>query len=356
MKVILKKSQFGKLLTEARGVNEVSIEYVNLLYSIIEPKVIELISIGKNDTDDFFVESDEIIKKFKNNLETYYEFPIEYIEIDLTFKVTKKKLDNDQLFSTGGAAYPITQDSSGNSYLKEPDEDLPVKILKSVDKTIYAKFDFEIYINIDFDFNQIDDLLYDLRDTITHELNHMYEFYNRVQRTPPSEFSLAKSFAGGKNVNTPKEIFVVYTKFLDLLYYSEPWEIRANVQEAYSKLSRMSWDEFKQTKQYKIAEQMENFSAEKMFDDLYNITMERSPEAVLFHIKNLHKSYLKQYLQFIKAEKGEGIENEEELLRDKVFKTNNILDLFKKFEFRINNAGKKLKRNYARLLTIEKND
>lgn len=356
MKVILKESQFGKLLNEAKGVNEASIEYVNLLYKIIEPKVIEMISVGKNDTDEFYVEGAEILKKFRNNLDTYYEFPIEYLDVDLIFKVTKKKPENGLTFSTGGAAYPVTLDSSGGSYLKEPDEDLPVKVLKNVDKTIYAKFEFEVYINIEFDFSQMNELLFDLRDTITHELNHMYEFYNRVQKTPPSEVSLAKSFAGGKNVNTPKQIFRVYAKFLDYLYYSEPWEINANVQEAYSKILRMSWEDFKKTKQYKIAEDMENYSGEKMFDELYNATMERSPEAVLFHIRNLHKFYLKQYLEYIAAERGEKIKNEEELLRDEVFKTKNILELFKKFETRINNAGKKLKRNYARLMTIERDE
>jgi hypothetical protein len=208
----------------------------------------------------------------------------------------------------------------------------------------------------DADDSDIDELLYDLRDTITHELNHMYEFYNRILNTGSSEFSLAKSFAGGRNVNTPKKIFKVYAKFLDYLYYSEPWEINANIQEAYSKLLRMSWEEFKNGKQYKIADAMENYSGEQMFDELYNATMERSPEAVLFHIKNLHKFYLKQYLQFVKSERGDDITSEEELMKDEVFKTRNILELFKKFETRINNAGTKLKRNYARLNAIERND
>ena len=137
------------------------------------------------------------------------------------------------------------------------------------------------------------------------------------------------------------------------MYYSEPWEINANIQEAYSKLLRMSWEEFKRGKQYTIASEMENFSADKLFDDLYNVTMERSPEAVLYHIRNLHKFYLKQYLKF-KKDNPIGVQDEAKLLEDEVFSTRNILELFKKFEKRIQNAGRKLKRNYARLLTIEK--
>ena len=356
MKIILKEQQL-KNINESLGVSEASLAYVNLLYGIIEPKIIEMIAVRKNDTDEFFVEGNEIIKKFKGNMSTFYSFPIESIEVDLFFKVTKKKLNGgNDTFSTGGAAYPLTTDGSGASQIKEPDEDLPVSVLKEVDKVIQAKFDFEVYITQEFDDSDIDELLYDLRDTITHELNHMYEFYNRILNTGSSEFSLAKSFAGGRNVNTPKKIFKVYAKFLDYLYYSEPWEINANIQEAYSKLLRMSWEEFKNGKQYKIAEAMENYSGEQMFDELYNATMERSPEAVLFHIKNLHKFYLKQYLQFVKSERGDDITSEEELMKDEVFKTRNILELFKKFETRINNAGAKLKRNYARLMSIDRDD
>jgi hypothetical protein len=355
MKIVLTEKQSTKL-NESLGVNESSIAYVNLLYSIIEPKVIEMIAVRENDTDEFFVESKEILKSFKGDMDTFYDFPIETIEVDLFFKVTKKKPENGTTFATGGGAYPLTTDDSGASQIKEPNESLPISVLKQVDKTIRAKFDFEVFINQEFNDSEIDELLYDLRDTITHELNHMYEFYNRILNTGSSEFSLAKSFAGGKNVNTPKEIFKVYSKFLDYLYYSEPWEINANVQEAYSKVIRMSWEDFKKTKQYQVAEKLEKFSADEMFNELYNVTMERSPEAVLFHIKNLHKFYLKQYLKYLSDENAGRLQDEAKMIEDDVFKTKNILELFKKFEKRINNAGRKLKRNYARLMSIERND
>ena len=39
----------------------------------------------------------------------------------------------------------------------------------------------------------------------------------------------------------------------------------------------------------KIAELMENYSAEELYNELIKVTEERSPEAVDFHIKNLHK-------------------------------------------------------------------
>jgi hypothetical protein len=76
----------------------------------------------------------------------------------------------------------------------------------------------------------------------------------------------------------------------------------------------------------------------------------------LFHIKNLHKFYLKQYLKYLSDENAGRLQDEAKMIEDDVFKTKNILELFKKFEKRINNAGRKLKRNYARLMSIERND
>jgi len=353
MNVKLNKNQI-RLIKEARGVSETSIAYVNFLYTILEPKVIEMVAGMENDLDEFYIESEEIIKSLRGNREVFFDLPIETFEIDLNFKVTKKTPETNSPFVTGGGAYMIESSEGSGSFVKEPSDDLPVKILEEVDKTIHAKLDFEIYITPLFEENNLNELLYDLRDTITHELNHMYEFYKRWENTGVGKTPLTKSFAGGKNVNTPKKIFQVYIKFLDYMYYSEPWEINANIQEAYSKLLRMSWDEFKKTKQYNVAENMENFSADDLYNELVMVAKEKNPETVLYHVKNLHKFYLKQYLKFSKNERADEISDEAELLKDDVFKTKNLLELFKKFEGRIQNAGRKLKRNYARLLTIEK--
>ena len=353
MKILITEKQ-SRILNEVKGVSETSIAYVNFLYGLIEPRVIEMLAGMENDLDEFYVDINEILKNLKGNKEVFLDLPVEEFEVDLKFKVSKKIPENGLSFVTGGAAYMIESDEGSGSYMKEPSFEIPVRMLEELDKTIHAKLEFDIYVTPLFDDNQIDDLLYDLRDTITHEMNHLYEFYKKWENTGVGKSDLTKSFAGGRNVNTPKVIFRVYEKFLNYMYYSEPWEINANIQEAYSKLLRMSWDEFKETKQYKIANEMENFSADGLFDELYNVTMEKSPEAVLYHIRNLHKFYLKQYLKFKKAENSDGIEDEAKLLEDEVFTTKSILELFKKFEKRIQNAGKKLKRNYARLLTIEK--
>ena len=224
---------------------------------------------------------------------------------------------------------------------------IPKDILQDVPKTIHAKLQFEIYVNESFNKSMIDDLLYDLRDTITHEMNHLYESYKRWERGGKGTTNVVKSYAGTKNVNTPGVIFEVYTKFLNFLYYSEPWEINANVQEAFSKVSRMSFEEFKKTEQWKVANEMENYSSKNLFNQVVKTAETRDPETVDYHIKNLHKFYLKQHLKYDKASK------EADEIKDTVYKTKNLLGLFKKYEQRINSAGRKLKKNYMRLYSIE---
>ena len=348
MKVILKESQFNLMLNESLGVNEPAIEYTNFIYNLLEPIAIQMVATGKKNVEEIDIEAKDLIKFIKNDPETFKELPIEELELDLMFIPTKSELIGDKPFAVGGGYYDLLDEKYGGSYMIDSSFRIPKDILQDVPKTIHAKLQFEIYVNPSFDETMMDDLLFDLRDTITHEVNHLYESYKRWENTGKGSNNLVKSFAGTKNINTPKVIFEVYTKFLNFLYYSQPWEINANVQEAFSKISRMSFDEFKKTIQWEIANDMENYSADKLFEELVKTAENKDPETVDYHIRNLHKFYLKQYKKHNKAYQ------EAEDIKDAVYKTKNLLGLFKRFEKIINSAGKKLKKNYMRLYSIER--
>ena len=348
MKIILTESQLNLLINESLGVNESAIDYTNFIYNLLEPIVIQMVESGKKKVKEIDINADKLIKFIKQDPITFEELPIEELELDLAFIPTKRSLIGDKPFAVGGGFYDIESENNGGSYMIETSFLLPKNILDNVSDSIHAKLQFEIYVNESFNKSMIDDLLYDLRDTITHELNHLYESYKRWEKNEKGTTNAVKSFAGTKNVNTPGVIFEVYAKFLYFLYYSEPWEINANVQEAFSKISRMSFDEFKKTSQWEIANDMENYSADGLFDELVKTAENKDPETVDYHIKNLHKFYLKQYKKYNKAYK------EAENIKDTVYKTKNLLELFRKYEKRINLAGKKLKKNYTRLYAIEK--
>ncbi len=347
MKIILTESQLKSLINESLGVNESAIEYTNFIYNLLEPVAIQMMDSGEKNVVEIDINADKLIKFIKKDPVTFEELPIEELELDLAFIPTNKSLVGDKPFAVGGGFYDIQSENDGGSYIIDTSFLLPKSVLNNVSNSIHAKLQFEIYVNESFDQSMVDELLYDLRDTITHELNHLYESYKRWERSGKGTTNVVKSYAGTKNVNTPGVIFEVYSKFLNLLYYSEPWEINANVQEAFSKISRMSFEEFKKTEQWKVANEMEQYSAQNLFDEVVKTAETRDPETVNYHIKNLHKFYLKQHLKYDKASK------EANEIKDTVYKTKNLLGLFKKYEQRINSAGKKLKKNYMRLYSIE---
>ena len=349
MKIVLTNKQNIRL-NESLGVNESAIEYTNFIYNLLEPIAIEMVAIGKKNVEEIDIEAKDLIKFIKDDPETFKELPVEELELDLVFIPTKSQLIGDKPFAVGGGYYDLLDEKNGGSYMIDSSFRIPKDILQDVPKTIHAKLQFEIYVNPSFDESLMGELLFDLRDTITHEVNHLYESYKRWEKNEKGTTNAVKSFAGTKNVNTPGVIFEVYTKFLNFLYYSEPWEINANVQEAFSKISRMSFDDFKKTSQWEIANDMENYSADGLFEELIRTAESKDPDTVDYHIRNLHKFYLKQYKKYNKTYK------EAENIKDTVYKTKNLLDLFRKYEKRINSAGKKLKKNYMRLYSIEKND
>jgi hypothetical protein len=348
MKIIIKEGQFRKL-NESLGVNEAAIEYTNFIYNFLEPNVIKMIAVGEESSEIFEIKDKELLDFIKNDPVTFEELPIGEIEIELSFIPLNKESIGGKPFMVDGGYYDLLDKEQGESYMMDSSFLLPKSIIEDVPKTVHAKLGFEIYTSLSFDESLMDEMLFDLRDAITHEINHLYESYKKWQRTGKGSMNLVKSLAGRKNINTPRVIFDVYSKFLNFLYYSQPWEINANVQEAFSKISRMSFDEFKKTNQWKIADEMENYSADELFKELVKTAEDKNPETVDYHIRNLHKFYLKQYKNYDEAYR------EAEDIKDKVYNTKNLLGLFKKFEKRINNAGKKLKRNYSRLMSIDKN-
>jgi hypothetical protein len=187
------------------------------------------------------------------------------------------------------------------------------------------------------------ELYFDLRDTIMHEFNHIYEFYNKnLNKAGLVDTTL--SYAGSKNYNVPKQIFDVWKTFLYFVYYSEPYEMRAMSQEVYSKRLRMTFDEFKENHYWKSAKMMENFDANKLFDTLMERIKEHNPEYLVPIMNRLYKWFLRDYYAGVKSF---GKEPQKYITNSK-----HLLDLMVRFQPRIRMAGRKLQRNYSRLYTL----
>lgn len=346
MKVVITEEQYKQILNEDLGVSRATIPFINMVFNQVTPLVEDMIFRGKKDSEIVNLDYSVMKNIAKSDPDAFIEFPVEGIDIEVQFVYVKKPISDDK-FKTGGAMYQIKNESQGESYMKLPSLEIPEKILKQINKTIIGKMELRVMVTPKFEEEDIDDLLNDLRDSITHEMLHLYEFYKRWESTGKGEVDLTKTFAGGINPNVPKQIFRYYEQFLDMVYYSESYELNAMSQEAYSKSFNMTPEQFVQSPYWQIADKMEKFNADDFFDGLVDVIKERSGEDTLvYYLSNLHKFYMKQYRQIAKQGGNPVPQNIE--------KTKSIYDLFKMYQPRINKAGKKLKRNIGRVYGIEK--
>lgn len=330
-------------LNEDMGVSRASIAYSNLMYNIIEPKIKELVETKKAGKQKIVIDYPEISRLRRASIDDFLEFPVDEIRIDLFFVKTKNDYPSTP-YTVGGAAEQFDENSLRKSYFKKPNKNLPKKVLDEIDSTVSVKFEFTITFTNLLDESNLDDLLYEVRDTIVHECNHMYEFYNR-ELSGAGGVSTALSYSGSKNYNIPGDIFKIWNEFLYMIYYSEPYEMRAMVQEMYSVRLRVPFEQFKEHRYWKAADIMENFDADTMFDALVERIEQDSPDQVVQILTRLYQWFYNDYTSFVKSEKGVANKN--------VANSKHILDLMKRFQPRINNAGFKLKRKFNKLYSLD---
>jgi len=343
MKIIVRESQFKTLLTEDMGVSRASVDYANIIYSKISPFVMDFAVRHKPSiTQKIVIGIKDLSKVWRDDMDSYIEFPIEEIRIDLNL-YSKPSSQMSIEFATGGAAEQIESTVGDYSFIKRPSKDLPKRVIKELDDVLNAKFVFDVYVKKDFNPELIDDLLMDLRDTITHECNHMLEFYKR-SLSGAGVINTSLSHSGRRNYNIPRDIFEVWDEFMNMVYFSEPYEMRAMTQEMYSVRLRQPFEKFKQHRYYQAATIMEQFDADTMFDVLVQRIEETNPNQIVSILSNLYKWFLQDY--YIQH-KVQGLEPNK-----RIEKSAHLLDLMKTFQPRINNAGTKLKRKFNKLYSL----
>ena len=343
MRVKLSEDQLKKLIKEDLGVSRAALAYTNLIYSKVEPTVKQFLENKKSLEYDVVIRPEEMTYIYQASMDDFIDLPIEMIRLKIKFKNYPKR-ESSVPFSTGGAADTIQKKYIGGSYLKKPSFELPKYVLEEIDNVVVAKMELSVNLMKGYNDSMEESILLDLRDTITHECNHIYEFYKRAESGAKS-INVTLSYAGSKNFNIKSEIFKVWEEFLNYVYNSEPYEINAKTQEAYSLRSRMSFDEFKNTNNWKMVYELKNFNAEEYFSKLLDSIEQNSPGKEVSILNNLYKWFLTDYYKWMKSH-GEQpqkfIEN-----------SKHLMDLIQKFEPRINKAGEVLRRRYTRLYAIE---
>jgi hypothetical protein len=342
MDLLINENQLKLILNEDLGVSMPSITYANLIYSIIEPIIVDFCKNKQPKTEEIEIGSNEISKIWKKTPDLYSELPISDIRILLDLVLVTKKLDLG--YSSGGGAYPLDPKDPSMSYLVKPDKKTPKNLKKQLDDSLSARFDIDVFITKKFESGQIDELLYDVRDTIVHEMNHMVENYYRSSKGA-KDINPYLSFSGLKNYNIPKPIWQLWDDFMTMVYYSEPHEVRAMSQEMYSFTQRNPIEKIKEHKYYVWANQMENFNAKQYYQQIIDTINEYSPKKLATIVASISKWFFRDYFNYME-EHGftplRGLRNE-----------TNLENIMIRLQPRIKIAGKQLKRNFVRLYSIE---
>jgi hypothetical protein len=206
-----------------------------------------------------------------DSLEQYSKFPISEIIIDLElYKQTVEEMDGSD-YKVGGYASPFARGrESRATRFKNPVKQLTEHSI-SVHLGIslyYSKF----FRKISFTHPHFENtkLFKKIESVISHELNHLYEFYNRkLNRAPPIKVAPTMAAFSDNIYDVPKSIYDKWNDgFTYFIYNSEKHEINAQTQEAYSYIRRLSLDRFKRTRLWKESERMKNWNYKEFLEEL----------------------------------------------------------------------------------------
>lgn len=212
----------------------------------------------------------------------------------------------------------------------------------------------EIGAIISESFNDREGLSVEIESSITHELNHGYEGWNRMKKGK-GQLSTDVTFALDVNrAKIKKDIWKIwYDEIGYYVYWSELHEINAMVQDSWPYVKRYDVDEMKsKTPSWRFSTKMKNFKAsefkQRMTDKILSIYPDADVDMMLKRIKNGFANQLIKYREESINRKEDKPTLSGELVREM------SVDEFLSFvEKRINRAGEKIQKNIIRLYSLK---
>ena len=242
-----------------------------------------------------------------------------------------------------GACYNI--DKEGGSSIQPSIDDRS-------DVTIHLKL--EIGALISDVFNDREGLSIEVESSITHELNHGYEGWNRMKK---GKGQVSTDVTWALDVNRSKikkDIWKIwYDEIGYYIYWSELHEINAMTQDAYPYVKRYDIDEVKEkAPSWKFAKKMVEFDGQtfkqKMTDKILSTYPDADVEMMLRRIKNGFANEL------IKR-REESINNKEDkpTLSGESIKSMSVDKFLDFIQKRINRSGIRIQRNIVKLYSLK---
>ncbi len=344
-------------LNEALGLAEPITFYLNrLTYLSIKQfyEYVESVKDIKKDDAQFKITLDNnyinsmLPKRRTDITNEYLNFPLSEIVIYYNFyKELSEDMGTTKNFKVGGAAYSFAKGNEKTATRFKP----PTK--SDLDHSLSIQLEINIYYGPYFKMFNINSPLFEksklfkkVESVIAHELNHLYEYYNRkLNHAKPVEIGLSLASINPISPNIPNEIFNFWEKnFSYYIYASEEHEINAQTQEAQSFISKISFDNFKRNKLWKDAKIMSEWKYKTFINDFNKEFLNDE-----ISIEEMKKFFIQSYKNEIKEFKENPALTPEKLERM------TIEQFFIYFEKKINNGGNKLIRNFYRLFSLKIN-
>ena len=236
--------KWNEFMLERLGISDVTLIYTEIILSYLENIIDQSFQLNKlgKEKHDVVINKSAINNSTRDeNKNLLSQLPIRNFIINFTVVNNDPDLEvEEEKFKTSGICYEFAK----------PNREVDSRTKKSgliIDKSgnsIDARLGVSAFFSSNFDksFDYVS-FRVELESTISHELNHLFESYNRVSKKLDIHADIDPHI-GVVNVKNPNpelisaELFDKWIEFTYLLYYSEPHEINAVSQESLSYISR----------------------------------------------------------------------------------------------------------------------
>jgi hypothetical protein len=251
MKLIVNESQYSKLLVEQRGFSKVADDWAHIVVAEV------MRYLFKIDGSDILL-MNNLPLKFGDK-EFFKGLPINNVIINVNANVIEG--------SEGGADASY---SPKHSHIETDDVTSNGEVIEDVEFNL--DIDIPESVDLEHDYAPIHDYLIQM---FTHELLHVYEWYNRGLKDPAEKKDCMFMFSEG-NMNGNIVDRVAY-----LIYTQQSFEVNAFIHQA-SKMLKMrdikSYDEFMDELEslfiWDFVEGMINFSVEESLSEIESLSEE----------------------------------------------------------------------------------
>ena len=342
--------KFSDFVNESLGISEASLIFMEHISKRIKEEFIDFYNT---------TETKRLVKKVSIpyvqlkplilDKELWTDYPISDLEMTLKFKI--RKLPEGLDYTVFGAMNNISNRRHTKlTVVKQP-------YYGSDQRTLFVKFIIGIDVDISrFDIDtQLEELYDEIKSSVSHELNHGYEFFQR-QGFDVNYSKTLDSNIGTVVVKKPDDIstklFDKWYEITELIYYSEPFEVNATTQETLVYLKDINNIEdkkevLKHTRGWDICERLTTFNKDDFYDDLLALG---KPDDIL-KLKDDFMLRLKKQLksQGQLSKSGEYHHKHDVNMLDS-FTPKQFIDYFDRI---IHKQGERLKRNLIRLITYD---